>query len=240
MAGVRTIGPKRALGNTLQQRWAQPFPRTGGVLYAEAKNNAPQRSRKAEQRLRCERRTWFEAHIMFTIRTAIRACLLLAAIGVCATAPLSARAQVAPSATVDATKQAAPSGSFDAMRQPGQVLRCRSVTAPSGAPAGTVALEFEDGVDLVDDRQITAVYDSTGDPLALQMIATEKRDGRPLWHTIVVAYPTPHSEQGVQYASAAGSAPAAGQQPEDLSADTLARARTLSKWLWNHRCRAAD
>jgi len=46
MAGVRAIGPKRALGNTLQQRWAQPFPRTGGVLYAEEKITTPRRSSK--------------------------------------------------------------------------------------------------------------------------------------------------------------------------------------------------
>jgi hypothetical protein len=34
MAGVRTIGPKRAQRDSLLQRWAQPFPRTGGVPYA--------------------------------------------------------------------------------------------------------------------------------------------------------------------------------------------------------------
>src|SRR5712672_1869978 len=39
--------PEEGAGKTLQQRWAQPFPRTGGVLYAEAKNNAPRRSWKA-------------------------------------------------------------------------------------------------------------------------------------------------------------------------------------------------
>ena len=49
MAGVRTFGPKRALGNMLQQRWAQPFPRTGGVLYAEAKSNAFKRRCKARR-----------------------------------------------------------------------------------------------------------------------------------------------------------------------------------------------
>jgi hypothetical protein len=137
------------------------------------------------------------------------------------------------------TNSPAFSGTFDAMHQPGQVLRCRSVTPPSGAPAGAVALEFEDGVELVDDRLITAVYDSTGDPLSLQMLATENRDSRPLWHAITVAYPTAHSEQGVQIVRPANSAPAAGQESEDLSAGTLGKARTLSNWLWNHRCRTA-
>jgi len=132
----------------------------------------------------------------------------------------------------------APSETFDAMRQPGQVVRCRSVTPPNGAPASAVAFEFVDGVELVDDRVITAVYDSTGDPLALLMLATENRDNRPLWHSITVAYPTAHSQQGVQIVRTANTVLTAGQQPEDLSADTLAKARTLSNWLWNHRCRA--
>lgn len=153
--------------------------------------------------------------------------LLLAAIVGCATAPQKA------------TKPAAPSGTFDAMRQPGQVLRCRSVTPPKGAPTSAVAFEFEDGVELVDDRLITAVYDSTGDPLALYMIATENRDSRPMWHEITVGYPTANSAQGVQIVHPANSPPAAGQGSGDLSADTLAKARTLSAWLWNHRCRAA-
>jgi hypothetical protein len=36
MAGVRTIGPKRAQGIVLLQGRALPFPRTGGVPNAEA------------------------------------------------------------------------------------------------------------------------------------------------------------------------------------------------------------
>ena len=46
MAGVRASGPKRAQANTLQQRRAQRFPRTGGVPYAETKIRTGRRSRK--------------------------------------------------------------------------------------------------------------------------------------------------------------------------------------------------
>src|SRR5712691_2131824 len=46
MASVRAIGPKRAQRNKLPKKWAQPFPRTGGVFYAEAKTNPPRRSCK--------------------------------------------------------------------------------------------------------------------------------------------------------------------------------------------------
>jgi hypothetical protein len=143
-----------------------------------------------------------------------------------------------PRAAQSQAQSTGPTASFDAMRLPGQQLRCTIVSPPNGAPAGAKAFDFGDGVDLVNDRTITVVYDSTGDPLALQMLATEVRDSRPLWHALVVAYPTSHSEQGFEMIGPAGLVPSSAQQ--DLSKDTLTKARALSTWLWNHQCRKAD
>jgi hypothetical protein len=100
-----------------------------------------------------------------------------------------------------------------------------------------VAFDFDDGVELVDDRAISTVHDSVGEPLMLSMLATEKSGGRALWHTIVVAFSTSQPDEGLEVIRPAGTPATGFQRNQQLSAASLAKARTLSKWLWNHRCR---
>jgi len=141
---------------------------------------------------------------------------------------------------------AASSAPFDPLRQPGQTLMCRYVPPPEGAPMGTVALQFNDGellnhpiaggTAIAPDRQIDAVYDSTGGPLTLRIVAREKRDTVEFGHGIVVTYPTPQSEQGIEVVIPIGVPRKGDPEHRDLSAEELKRVRWLSGWLWNHRC----
>lgn len=86
------------------------------------------------------------------------------------------------------------------------------------------------------DRQIDAVYDSSGGPLMLKIVADELRDGSHFGHGVVVTYPTPQSQEGIDVVIPIGGPHNGEAEHRDLSEEELKKARTLSTWLWNHRC----
>lgn len=144
------------------------------------------------------------------------------------------------------TAPARPPTGFDPLRQPGTPLDCRYVSPPTDAPPSAIAIQFEDGAllqdttgtegrEMSDDREITAIYDSTGAPFGLQIITSELRDGMQFAHGIVVSYPTAQSERGLEFIIPANRS-LNMQVPVDLPAEQLQRARALSIWLWSHRC----
>lgn len=126
---------------------------------------------------------------------------------------------------------------FDPLGAPTGPLLCRSETLPATAPPGSVAFQFENGTELINDRLIGAVYDSLGLPLVLFMTATEKpADGRPIMHALTAAFPIGKPATGFQLVSRPGDDTRTDPPRETLSPTMIGESRSLMVWLWNHRC----
>jgi hypothetical protein len=128
-----------------------------------------------------------------------------------------------------------------ALRVPTMALRCRSTNPDSVAPH-TVNFRFAEGEELHDDRVIDAVFDSAGVPRHLTVMATQEVVAGQLQTSVGVYW---FGSKGAVYgyqAARAGATPnpgsAAPAAPTDTSlSDTLAaQVRSLSAWLWEHRC----
>jgi hypothetical protein len=126
---------------------------------------------------------------------------------------------------------------FDPLGLPTSTLLCRPLPSPQTLRHGTRAFQFEDGVLLVDDRLMSAVYDSVGNPLLLVMTATSRvGDTQPTMHELSVSFPADGPAEGFQLVRAPSAGDAIEPKREVLSPGMIAESRSLAVWLWDHRC----
>lgn len=124
---------------------------------------------------------------------------------------------------------------FDPLGLPTSALLCHVLTLPNKAPPHSIGFQFEDGTLLINDRLISAVYDSVGNPMLLIMNATEKpRTGEPIMHSVSVSFPTGEAGTGFQFVNPRDEMSQSNHEP--LSPAMVKEAQNLAVWLWNHRC----
>jgi hypothetical protein len=125
----------------------------------------------------------------------------------------------------------------DPVALPGLKFSCR-ILSLSGLPLhGAVGFQFEDGALLVNDRLISAVYDSLGNPLLLVITGTDSTRGAPgTVRGISVSFPAGEPAVGFQVVEVTTTSVRSETKREPLSRPMLAESRKLAKWLWGHRC----
>lgn len=129
---------------------------------------------------------------------------------------------------------------FDPMAVPGGELHCRSLVLPASAPPGSVGLQFEDGVLKVNDRLVSAVYDSSGAPRLLVITATDTTGGKPIMRVFSVSFPTEGAPTGFQIIQPQSGDATDRSGPQPLQNAMLTNADTLARWFWQHRCRSSN
>ena len=99
-----------------------------------------------------------------------------------------------------------------------------------------LGFQFEDGVLMVNDRLISAVYDSLGRPVLEVTTATQlSPDGRPTMRVFSVSFPIDSAAHGFRVLHPETD----DRATEPLSAESISKARELALWLWRHRCTGA-
>jgi hypothetical protein len=124
---------------------------------------------------------------------------------------------------------------FDPLGLPTSALLCHVLTLPNKAPPNSIGFQFQDGTLLINDRLISAVYDSVGNPMLLIMNATEKPVvGDAIMHSVSVSFPKGEPGIGFQFVNPRDDT--IKSQHEPLSPSMIKEAQNLAAWLWNHRC----
>lgn len=138
---------------------------------------------------------------------------------------------------------------FDPLRLPEQTLRCR-VLSPDERPNHglySVALHFEEGEDMKNDRTLEAAFDLIGSPVILVVVANEPRSPLgPITHALTFRFSAVGQSAGFQVIKDldprsdttrnSDHSSDGRPDPEPLSAAIVAQARVLAAWLWSHRC----
>jgi hypothetical protein len=126
---------------------------------------------------------------------------------------------------------------FDPLGVPTGTVRCRPLPLPATAPPSSVGFQLEDGTLLINDRLISAVYDSLGVPRLLVVTATEQlAGGHPIMHVLSASFPTSEPAMGFQLVQPLGDDGTTESPREALSSAMIAESRDLAVWLWKHRC----
>jgi hypothetical protein len=126
---------------------------------------------------------------------------------------------------------------FNPFGLPTSALLCHSLLRKPTWPQGFVIFEFEDGTLMVNDRLIDAAYDSLGTPRLLVITATEKVDGQPpIMHGFSTSFPDGKPATGFHLVNLPSGGGAPEPPREALLPTMIAESRTLSAYLWSHRC----
>jgi len=120
---------------------------------------------------------------------------------------------------------------------PGLKYSCRVLPLDGSPLDGAVGFQFADGTVPVDDRLISAVFDSVGNPLILAITATESEGTAPgTVREVSVSFPTDEPAIGFQFLEPAAENTQTETTKKPLSRQMLADSRELAVWLWKHRC----
>lgn len=144
----------------------------------------------------------------------------------------------------DASGQAA--GVSDPFRTPGDTTYCvvRPVTEVDTLPPAAVSLMWSDGTTVFDHREIHAVFDSSGTPIRMIILANFLgADELPAVEMVAVDFGTDSGATGVRgRKNRIGEVPPqSGRETmpalEPLAADAIADARAWAALLWASPCR---
>lgn len=135
---------------------------------------------------------------------------------------------------------------FDALSLPKPGLLACRVIVPRKADSAAVVVTFSDESESFQSREMTAAFDSLGNPLALLVFATKQLGDSSYGESYILRLRAPI--RGV-HVSAIGKLPpgtsTTGPMPTPLSTETakapateedIHLARQLLKWAWDHRC----
>jgi hypothetical protein len=125
------------------------------------------------------------------------------------------------------------------LRPPDAELRCRALSLPPNTAPGSIAFQFEDGQLRVNDRLISAVYDSAGTPILLVVNATEQKGDETVMHVYSFSFPTGGGASGFEVLDPLATTATREVPREQLSIQVVEQSRTLAEWLWAHRCESS-
>lgn len=137
---------------------------------------------------------------------------------------------------------------LDTFALPSSNLRCKAVEAATRNAQTATALkyEFKDGIE-PNDRNMKVAFDSAGSAISLVMEVWQQPSPEHSQEIVLGVQFTSDSASGLRYrlesdgssvsAARKAGAPLPGFHPhEALSKEELAKARVLTRWLWEHRC----